>query len=164
MTWRERERARGNARNLRAEGFSIREVAEQLGLPPSTVAGWLRGVGKCHRLGTCQLCGEPFVTSSPRRRFCTEAHAQKYRAIFAPPAGAIADPRKTPAFRDRLCELCGQRFTPSNGRQRYCTPAHRDQAYEQGRRPRTITDWQQRVAELEAELAVLRSSREAVAA
>ena len=81
----ERERARANAHKLRAEGLSIAEVADRLQVPRSTVGEWLRGVGERCVIGECALCGERFVTSTARRRFCCSYHASKYRDIYGTP-------------------------------------------------------------------------------
>jgi Homeodomain-like domain len=73
------ERARGNAHKLRAEGLSLSQVAERLGVSRSAVAVWLRGVGEWYELRECRLCGERFIARSGTRRFCTTAHANKFR-------------------------------------------------------------------------------------
>jgi Homeodomain-like domain len=80
-----RERAKANALGLRANGLSIRQIADRLGVPRGTVAGWLRGRGEWYEVRTCELCGERFIPASGRQRFCTPQHAAKHRRVFGPP-------------------------------------------------------------------------------
>ena len=102
-----RERARANALALRANGLSVRQVAERLGVPKGTVAAWLRGRGEWYELRECALCGERFIAASGPHRFCTPAHADKYRRVFGPSArGAQPDPLD--GYRQRARELAIQ--------------------------------------------------------
>jgi AcrR family transcriptional regulator len=80
-----RERARANALALRANGLSVRQVAERVGVPKGTVAAWLRGRGEWYELRDCALCGERFIAASGRQRFCTPQHQTKHRRVFGPP-------------------------------------------------------------------------------
>jgi IS30 family transposase len=70
MTERERERARANALGLRANGLSINQIAERLGIAHGTVADWLRGRGEWYEVRECRLCGERFIAASGAQRFC----------------------------------------------------------------------------------------------
>jgi AcrR family transcriptional regulator len=85
-----RERAKANALALRANGLSVRQVAERLGVPKGTVAAWLRGRGEWYELRECQLCGERFIAASGRQRFCTPQHQTKHRRVFGPPSALDA--------------------------------------------------------------------------
>jgi len=80
-----RERAKANALGLRANGLSIRQIADRLGVPRGTVAGWLRGRGEWYEVRECALCGERFIAASGRQRFCTPQHQTKHRRVFGPP-------------------------------------------------------------------------------
>jgi hypothetical protein len=86
MTERERERARANALGLRANGLSINQIAERLGIAHGTVADWLRGRGEWYEVRECRLCGERFIAASGAQRFCSPAHAAKYARVFGAPA------------------------------------------------------------------------------
>jgi hypothetical protein len=86
MTERERERAKANALGLRANGLSINQIAERLGVAHGTVADWLRGRGEWYEVRECRLCGEPFIPASGAQRFCSRAHAAKYARVFGAPS------------------------------------------------------------------------------
>jgi hypothetical protein len=85
-----RERARANALALRANGLSVRQVAERIGVPRGTVAVWLRGRGEWYEVRDCQLCGDRFIAASGRQRFCTPQHRTKYRRVFGAPTALDA--------------------------------------------------------------------------
>jgi uncharacterized protein YjcR len=93
-----RERDRANAHALRANGLSIREVAERLGVPASTVGDWLRGRGEWYTVRECRLCGERFIPANGRQRFCTPAHQRKHYDVYGPP-------RTIEGYRERLRAL-----------------------------------------------------------
>jgi hypothetical protein len=78
----QRERVRANAHALGADGMSIRQIAQRLGYPRSTVGDWLRGDGEWFEIRTCALCGERFVPITGRQVFCTAEHAAKYARVF----------------------------------------------------------------------------------
>ena len=80
-----RERAKANALGLRANGLSIRQIADRLGVPKGTVGGWLRGRGEWYEIRTCELCGERFIAAVGLQRFCTPQHRAKHRRVFGPP-------------------------------------------------------------------------------
>jgi transcriptional regulator with XRE-family HTH domain len=81
-----RERARANARALRANGLSISQVAERLGVSQSTVSGWLRGRGEWYEVRECLLRGERFIAGHGAQRFCSKAHGAKYARVFGAPS------------------------------------------------------------------------------
>jgi transcriptional regulator with XRE-family HTH domain len=93
-----RERAKANALALRANGLSIQQIADRLGVPHSTVGQWLRGRGEWYEIRDCELCGEPFIRASGAQRFCTPQHANKHRRLFRPP-------RAIDIYRERAREL-----------------------------------------------------------
>jgi hypothetical protein len=93
-----RERAKANALGLRANGLSIRQIADRLGVPKGTVASWLRGRGEWYEVRNCELCGERFIAASGPQRFCTPQHADKHRRVF----GA---PRAIDVYREHAREL-----------------------------------------------------------
>lgn len=93
-----RERAKANALGLHANGLSIRQIADRLGVPKGTVGGWLRGRGEWYEVRVCELCGERFIPASGCQRFCTRWHAAKHRRVFGPP-------RAIDRYRDRAREL-----------------------------------------------------------
>ena len=82
---RHRDRVKANALALRANGLSIREVAERLGAPASTVGDWLRGRGEFYTVRECKLCGERFIAVNGKHRFCTPEHQRKHYNVFGPP-------------------------------------------------------------------------------
>jgi transcriptional regulator with XRE-family HTH domain len=93
-----RERAKANALGLRANGLSIRQIADRLGIPRGTVADWLRGRGEWYEIRDCELCGERFIAAVGRQRFCTPQHAAKHRRLYGPP-------RAIDRYRERAREL-----------------------------------------------------------
>ena len=106
MTGRDRERA--NAIALRANGLSIREVAERLEVPKGTVGGWLRGRGEWYAVRECALCGERFIAASGQQRFCSPAHQQKHRRVFGPPSAIDAYRERARALEAELARLRAQ--------------------------------------------------------
>jgi AcrR family transcriptional regulator len=100
-----RERAKGKALALRANGLSIRQVAERVGVPKGTVAAWLRGRGEWHELRECALCGERFIAASGRQRFCTPQHRAKHRRIFGPPTTLDGYRERARALEAELAQL-----------------------------------------------------------
>ena len=100
-----RERAKGNALALRANGLSVRQVAERVGVPQGTVAAWLRGRGAWYEIRECQLCGETFIAASGRQRFCTPQHQTKHRRIFGPPTQLDAYRERANALEAELAHL-----------------------------------------------------------
>jgi Sigma-70, region 4 len=139
---RRTERARSQAVALRVQGLPSREIAQHLELPVSTVAAWLRR-RPTFAVRACRLCGQRFVPTNGRQRFCTPAHQREHQH---------GRPRTT-----RDCRLCGQRFTPTNGRQRFCTAAHQREHQRLHGTPRTVEGWREHVQRLEAELAQLQA-------
>ena len=98
MTRRERDRA--NAHKLRADGLSLRQIAEQLDVPISTIGSWLLGEGGWFEIRNCKLCGVPFHANNPRQRFCTHQHASKYGRIHGQQR-----PSRTTRLAERVREL-----------------------------------------------------------
>jgi transposase-like protein len=104
-----RERARANALGLRANGLSIRQIAQRLGVAHGTVADWLRGRGEWYEVRECELCGERFIAASGPHRFCTRAHAAKYRRVFGPRATAPqSSPSALDGYRQRAREVAAE--------------------------------------------------------
>jgi Homeodomain-like domain len=132
-----RERANANAHKLRADGLSIRQIADRLGVPKGTVGGWLRGRGEWYEVRECELCGERFIAASGRQRFCTRQHAKKHRRVFGPPTARER-------YRERALALEAQLAA---------VRAELD--------ARAIDAYRERARELEAELAVLRGQFDA---
>jgi hypothetical protein len=93
----------------------------------------------------CALCGEWFMPTSGRQRYCSPVHRAWHGAGL-------------PAVRE--CRHCGASFAPRHAHQRYCTPTHQrdQQKLRQREAHRTaIATWQQRVRELEREVADARA-------
>jgi hypothetical protein len=135
-----RERAKANALGLRASGFSIGQIAERIGVPESTVGGWLRGRGEWYEVRECVLCGERFVAASGVQRFCTRQHADMHRRVFGP---SLAVDVYRERARELEAELAGLR-------------AELD--------ARAIAFHRERARELEDELVAVRAELEARAA
>jgi hypothetical protein len=93
-----REWAKANALGLRANGLSIRQIADRLGVPKGTVGEWLRGRGEWYEVRECALCGERFIAAAGKQRFCTPQHAAKHARVFGPP-------RAIDVYRQHACEL-----------------------------------------------------------
>ena len=91
-------RKRAEAFRLRREGLSMAEIGERIGVPWSTVQGWLGGYGERALVRECKLCGERFITSTALQVYCTPAHARKHQAIYGPP-------RRVEVMRERAQEL-----------------------------------------------------------
>ena len=100
-----RERARANALALRANGLSVRQVAERVGVPHGTVAAWLRGRGEWYEIRECRLCGDRFIAASGRQRFCTPQHASKHRRVFGPPTRLDGYRERALALEAELADL-----------------------------------------------------------
>jgi len=126
---------------LSGQGVAKGEIAERLGLSRASVAALLRR-RPTFAPRACRLCGEPFVATNGRQRYCTPAHQREH-------------PDGGPAVRE--CRLCGEPFTATNGRQRFCTPAHRSEHARRHGRPQTTAGWRDRVGALEAEIARARA-------
>ena len=73
------ERVRETARRLRREGKTVTQIAAELGVPRSTVGGYVRGVEVTRY---CLLCKDP--AAGEYSNFCSRAHGQKYYATFGP--------------------------------------------------------------------------------
>ncbi len=101
--------SRARAQVLQAQGASRREIADRLAVSERTVIAWLRR-RPAFEPRTCRLCGQRFVPTNGRQRYCSREHWQEHRG-------------GGPKLRE--CRLCGQSFMPTSGRQRFCTPEHR---------------------------------------
>jgi hypothetical protein len=64
--------------------LSIRTISQRLGVPRSTVGGWLRDVGETREWRECRLCGEHFTFVSSKKRFCDHRCAAKHLRVFGP--------------------------------------------------------------------------------
>jgi hypothetical protein len=106
-----RERAKANALGLRANGLSIRQIADRLGIPRGTVAGWLRGRGEWYEVRTCELCGERFIPAGGRQRFCTPQHRAKHRRVFGPPTAINGYQQRARELEAELAALQAQLAT-----------------------------------------------------
>jgi transcriptional regulator with XRE-family HTH domain len=115
------ERAKANALGLRANGLSIRQIAERLGVAHGTVADWLRGRGEWYEVRECQLCGDRFVAASGAQRFCSAAHAAKYRRVLGPPTTLERYRERTDELEAELVRLRAQ----LEGRRAACTRSAR---------------------------------------
>jgi hypothetical protein len=99
------ERAYGRALLLRANGLSIRQIAESIGVPRGTVGGWLQGRGQYSEVRDCELCAERFIASTPLQRFCSSEHADKHHRVFGAPRAIDAYRRRAQALEAELSAL-----------------------------------------------------------
>lgn len=67
---------------LRSNGEPIWGIADKLGIPRSTVGGWLKGIGATEHFLKCLLCGERFAANRSHKKFCCTAHRKKYYDVF----------------------------------------------------------------------------------
>lgn len=100
-----RERPKANAFALRANGLSIRQVAERLGVSQSTVSDWLRGPGEWYEVRECRLCGERFIAAHGAHLFCSKAHAAKYGRVFGAPSTVERYQRRASELEAELARL-----------------------------------------------------------
>jgi hypothetical protein len=163
------QRERALAVELRASGLANAVIGERLGVSPATIAALLRRP-PTFPVRACLLCGETFVPTNGRQRYCTGAHWREHRdqqqpgptvrecrlcgesfiPNSAPQRYCCAEHRerhRRPGLRPRECRLCGQTFMPTSGGQRYCAPEH-----QRLHSPQTVTQARERLAALEAEL------------
>ena len=82
---------------LRAQGVARGEIAGRLGLSRGTVNALLRR-RPTFAPRACRLCGEPFVPTNGRQRFCTPAHQREHQLLHGPP-------RTTAGWRQRVNKL-----------------------------------------------------------
>jgi len=116
MPLRHNERAYGQALRLRANGLSIRAIAERIGISRGTVAGWLHGHGEWSEVRTCELCGERFIVRSGVQRFCTPEHADKYHRVIGAPRAMEAYRQRAQQLEDELTELRARLAAPEGTR------------------------------------------------
>jgi len=73
------------ARRLSAQGLAPREIAERLGLVPTTVSGWLSAAHAARLLrngGVCRDCGGPTKGASlPARALRCDACQRKWQTL-----------------------------------------------------------------------------------
>jgi hypothetical protein len=93
----------------------------------------------------CALCGEWFVPTNGRQRYCSPVHRAWQRAGLPPV---------------RECRYCGESFAPLHAHQRYCSPNHkREQQKQRQRESRraAMAMWRARVRDLERQVAHARA-------
>jgi Homeodomain-like domain-containing protein len=98
-------RLHGQALLLRGKGLTVTQIAALLNAPRSTIGGWLRGYGEWSDVRECPLCGERFIATSPKQRFCSQAHAAKHYRVFGAPRAIEAYRQRAQALEDELREL-----------------------------------------------------------
>jgi hypothetical protein len=101
-------RLHGQARLLRAKGLTVTQIAARLDAPRSTIGGWLSGYGEWSDVRDCELCGERFIPTSPKQRFCSPAHAAKHYRVFGAPRAIEAYRQRAEALEDELRDLRGR--------------------------------------------------------
>lgn len=62
--------------------LSVRTISQRLGVPRSTVGGWVRGHGETREWRDCKLCKETFTFASSKKVFCSRNCGQKYGRTF----------------------------------------------------------------------------------
>jgi hypothetical protein len=89
--------SRIEAQGLDERGVSRRAIAERLGVSTQTVAAWLRRPPTFPER-VCRLCGERFVPTNGRQRFCAPEHWDEYQRRHRPP-------RTAAGWRERVRQL-----------------------------------------------------------
>lgn len=106
-----RARTRGSLKDrayvLRMDhDLSIRTISERLGVPRSTVGGWLRGHGETREMRTCLACQDDFTFISSKQVYCSPRCRWR---------------RKTSALGgQRRCKLCEKSFTYNAAGKKFC--------------------------------------------
>jgi hypothetical protein len=142
---------RSQALRLHAQGLSKREIGARLGVSVFTVSALVRRALTFPERA-CRLCGERFVPTNGRQRYCRPEH------------------RVLHALLDELqCPSCGATFTPRPVRQpERSDPERAPETLHAPRRPRpfrsTVAAWTEYVEVLERDAARLRAELEARAA
>jgi hypothetical protein len=77
------EGTKATARRFYREGLSVRQIAANLGVGKSAVAGWVRGLDRGPLVKTC-WCGEKFTTTRAHALSCSPEHASKRARLFGP--------------------------------------------------------------------------------
>jgi hypothetical protein len=98
-------RLHGQALLLRAKGLTVTQIAARLDAPRSTIGDWLCGFGEWSDVRDCELCGERFIPTSPKQRFCSPAHAAKHHRVFGAPRAIAAYRQRAQALEDELRAL-----------------------------------------------------------
>jgi hypothetical protein len=141
---------RPQALRLHAQGFSKREIAGRLGVSVMTVSALVRRAPR-FRERACALCGERFVPTNGRHRYCCPEH----RALHA-------------LIAELQCPHCGTPLTPKPMEQPNDSNTAQQRAARRAlRRPRpassTVAAWTEYIAVLELDVARLRARLEAPA-
>jgi transposase len=89
--------SRERARALQQQGVSRREIAERLGVSTMTVAAWLRRP-PTFPPRACELCGQRYVPTNGRQRFCSPEHYDEHQRQHR-------QPRTTAEWRERVRQL-----------------------------------------------------------
>ena len=142
---------RPDALRLHAQGLSKREIGARLGVSVFTVSALVRRAQR-FRARSCALCGEQFVPTNGRQRYCCPQHRAWHRLAM---------------LVELQCPHCGAALSqPHNEREH--EPEHAGGSPQWQRRPRparsTVAAWTEYLQALEGDVAELRAELEARAA
>ena len=143
---------RSDALRLYAQGLSKREVGAQLSVSVMTVSALVRRA-QTFRARSCALCGERFVPTNGRQRYCCPQHRAWHRLAMQ---------------LELQCPQCGAALSLPHKNEREHEPEHVGGSPQWQRRPRpargTVAAWTEYLQALEGDVAELRAELEARAA
>lgn len=100
---------------LRAQNLSLMMIANQTGIPHSTIGDYLKGQGECFYEIRCEWCGREAVKFSHTARFCSQSCKDAAR-------------RGEPFAIEIVCAECGEHAIKIRPNARFCSEKCRNRA------------------------------------